>query len=71
MRKWTTQFQAVEVSTGELKTYMGDYIKAPSFGLAQMYCNEHKPYLRVIGELVAEIDFETGERTDYDKVNLN
>ncbi|ADY50977.1 hypothetical protein Pedsa_0395 [Pseudopedobacter saltans DSM 12145] len=71
MRKWVTQFQLTEYTTGEIKTYMGEYIEAPSFNLAQQYCNRHKPYLKVIGELIAEIDLETGNRTDYDKVNLN
>lgn len=67
VKMWSTQLKAIDPSTGELATYMGDNIEAPTLELAQEICNTTgRGYLTVIGQLIAEIDEETGERIDYD-----
>lgn len=77
MRIWVTQIKAIDPYTGELKTWIGDYIKAPTWELAQKWCNENgKGYLEVIGELVAEIPLKDGKpdfdnMIDYEKNRLN
>ena len=40
---------------GDLKTYAGPRIEAVSFQKAEEYCRKFHPYLRVIGELEAEM----------------
>lgn len=35
MKKWCTEIQALEAATGELKTWIGDNIEAPTFELAK------------------------------------
>lgn len=77
MRIWATRIRAIDPTTGELKTWIGDYIKAPTWELAQQYCNDNgKGYLEVYGELIAEIPEKDGEpdfdnMIDYEKNRLN
>jgi len=77
MKLWATQLKAIDPYTGELKTWMGENIKAPTWDLAQQWCNENgRGYLEVIGELIAEIPEKDGEpyfenAIHYDIIQLN
>jgi hypothetical protein len=78
MKYYVTQFKAIRAHDGELTNYCGPHIQAPSFELAQEWCNENRPYLTVIGELVAEIPCKPGtfdpdfiNMIDYEKQNDN
>lgn len=78
MRKWVTEIIAIEAATGKLKTWIGEHIEAPTWELAQSWCDEHKGYLKVTGELIAEIpcNDETYEadwenEIDYKKAENN
>lgn len=55
MNLYLTEFIAKDLFDGELKTYAGPRIEAISFQKAEEYCRKFHPYLRVIGELEAEI----------------
>lgn len=48
-----TELWAKCAADGELKHYAGDNIDALSFKDAQKWCDENKPYLKVIGILTA------------------
>lgn len=55
MNLYLTEFLAKDLFDGEIKTYAGPRIEAISFQKAEEYCRKFHPYLRVIGELEAEI----------------
>ena len=78
MRVWLTEFRAPDARTGEIKTWCGENVEAPTQALAQQWCYENRGYLKVIGELVAEIPCKDGthepdfdKRVDYDTPQLN
>jgi hypothetical protein len=78
MKLWCTEIKALCPHTGEMKTWGGDDVAAPTWELAQQWCNENKGYLKVIGELIAEIpsDAETYEadfagRVDWEVIQSN
>ena len=78
MKLWVTEIKALDAQTGEMKTWMGDYVSAPSFKLAQKWCDENKGYLKVVGELVSEIPCKEGTYNadwenviDYEKMQNN
>ena len=78
MKIWCTEIKALEASTGAMKTWGGDYVKAPTMELAQQWCDENKGYLKVVGELVAEIPCKEGtyepdwnNMIDYDVIKNN
>ncbi len=78
MRKWVTEIQAIDPHTGQLKTWMGDYVEAPTWELAQQWCDQNKGYLKVTGELIAEIPCQKGScepdfnsMIDYQSSQLN
>lgn len=73
MKKWATEFKAICAKTGELRTYCGPHVEAPSWGMAQEWCYENAGHLWVIGELIAEIPFldEGGPGIDYEISQLN
>jgi hypothetical protein len=78
MKQWVTEIKAIEPDSGELKTYGGPHIVSPSWELAQQWCREHCGYLKVIGELIAEIPCKEGtyepdfkKMIDYENQNLN
>lgn len=67
MKFWITTFRAVETSSGALKKYEGERIYAPNMEDAQKYCKLFRPWLKVEGQLVADItndgtsDYESDE----------
>lgn len=78
MKQWVTEIKALQASTGEMKTWGGEHISAPTAELAQQWCDENRGYLKVIGELVAEIpcipgthDPDFGNMIDYENQSLN
>lgn len=78
MKTWVTELYALDYNTGDYKTWAGDNIKAPTWQLAQQWCDNNKGYLKVIGELIAEIPCKEGtiepnwdEMTDYEIVQNN
>ncbi|MFD2922019.1 hypothetical protein ACFS6H_20025 [Terrimonas rubra] len=78
MKLWTTEIKAIDPLTGELKTWFGDYVQAPTFELAQQWCEKNKGYLKVTGELIAEIPFKEGtdepdwgKKVDFDVIYNN
>jgi hypothetical protein len=69
MKKWITEIRALDPISGEMKTYGGDNVEAPTFQMAQNWCNENKGYLKVIGELIAEIPCKKGTyEADFSKI---
>lgn len=71
MKLWVTEFKAEDSRTGELKTYGGPYIEAPTFQLAQDWCYENAGHLRVVGELIEEIPCDGSNPIDYQNAQLN
>lgn len=72
MNLYTTSLTAIRPSDKELIKYCGPHVPGISFADAQAYCErECMGYLTVTGKLVAEIDFESGERIDFDQQQLN
>lgn len=78
MKIWLTEFRAIKFKTGEMKTYAGQEVIAPTSLLAQQWCDENNSCLRVIGELVAEISCKPGTHDpdmsnmdDYENIQLN
>jgi hypothetical protein len=59
-----TEIRAYKAGTDEIRKYAGDRVEAPSRELAQEWCDENKPYLKVIGRLSLEII--GNETIDYD-----
>lgn len=60
MKFWVTEINALDAQTDEMKTWGGPLIQAPTMELAQQWCNENRGYLKVVGELVAEIPCKEG-----------
>jgi len=78
MKIWLTEFKAADAKTGEMKTWGGENVTAPSWELAQQWCYDNRGYLKVIGELVAEIPCKEGtyepdfdNMIDYENQQLN
>lgn len=78
MKLWCTEIKALEASTGEMKTWGGESVEAPTWGLAQKWCDENKGYLKVVGELIAEIPCKKGtyepdwnNMIDYENIQNN
>ncbi len=69
MSVFITEFKAIRVKDGELRVYAGDNIESISFSVAQEWCDEHKPWLKVIGKL--NVEFNGDEWVDYDKQENN
>jgi hypothetical protein len=69
MKQWLTQFKAPDARTGEMKTWCGENVVAPTHELAQQWCYENRGHLIVIGELIAEIPCKDGtHEPDWDKM---
>lgn len=79
MKIWVTELQALDPGTGEMKTWCGENVTAPTWELAQQWCdNNEKGYLKVVGELIAEIPCINGTNkpdwkniTDYEAIQNN
>ena len=78
MKVWLTEIIAKSAKTGELKIWAGENVEAPTFELAQEWCDTYKGYLKVIGELVMEIPCKEGSyepdwdnAIDYDNIKNN
>jgi len=78
MKLWGTDIIAIDPLTGELKTWGGPDIKAPSKKLAEEWCRINCGYLRVIDELVCEIPCKPGtyepdwdNMIDYEQIENN
>lgn len=78
MKQFITEFRAVRWSDGEIITYGGENITALTHQMAQAWCDENKPWLKVLGELIAEIPCKEGtyepdwnDMTDYEQQQLN
>ncbi|WP_212005765.1 hypothetical protein [Chitinophaga sp. HK235] len=76
MRTWETIIRATDPVTGELKTFGGPNIQAPSQQLAHEYCQANgMGYCRIGNEIVAEIlarpdgSPDWNQRIDYDNNN--
>lgn len=76
MKIWITEIKAIDPQSGELKTWGGDNVIALSHEDAQQWCNDNKGYLKVIGELIAEIPCKDGSlepdfknMTEYDNLS--
>ena len=71
VRRWVTFLKAVDPETMELKTWGGPNVPGLSLEDAQRWCWQNgMGYLRVIGELAAEID-ENGCETDHESIRAN
>jgi hypothetical protein len=78
MKIWVTEFKAPDARTGEIKTWCGENVKAPTHELAQQWCYENRGYLMVVGELISEIPCKPGtyepdfeNEIDYENINNN
>lgn len=72
MKLYTTKIVAVNPLTGKLNDWCGPHVPGISFSDAEDYCQRNGlGYCKVEGELVAEIDEHTGQRTDYDIIQNN
>lgn len=79
MKIWGTEVKAICPIDGELKTFGGPNIKAPSRQLAHEYCqNNGLGYCRITDELIAEIPCKEGtyepdwdNMTDYENIQRN
>ncbi|PPL04949.1 hypothetical protein [Parapedobacter indicus] len=70
MKTFTTEILALDPASGVMKKWAGPYIQAESFEAAEHHCQENgMGYCEVTGQLVAEIDEETGIRIDFDNLN--
>lgn len=62
MNYYTTELQAINPLTGELRTFCGPHIPAISWTKAEEFCQECGfGYLRVTGQLIAEIGTKVDE----------
>lgn len=78
MKYWVTEFKAIRARDGELVTYCGPHVQAPTYELAQEWCYNNRGYLVVIGELCGEIPCHEGtfdpdfaNAIDYEQQNDN
>lgn len=69
MKKWATEFTAPDARTGEMKTWGGEDVEAPTWDLAQQWCYDNRGHLKVVGELVVTIPCKAGTHDpDWDKM---
>lgn len=78
VKLWCTEIRALNPHTGEMTTWAGDNVEGISFEDAQKWCDNNKGYLKVIGELIAEIpckenSFEPDweKKVDYENTQNN
>ena len=67
MKTWYTEIRAIDPSDGKLKTWGGEYIKAPTPKLAQAIANSTgRGYLKVTDKQVIS-EWYTNEKGDVTK----
>lgn len=78
MKHWCTEFKAIDQKSGEMATWVGENVDAPSWQLAQEWCYANRGYLKVVGELVMEIPCKEGtyeadftKMVDYENIQNN
>ena len=62
---------AINPRTGEIESWLGDYIEAPTMELAQEWCDKNKGYLKVVGKLNCEVPLNENKIIDYDLISKN
>lgn len=75
MKTWCTEIKAIDPIDGQLKSYAGPNVNAPTWSLADDYCQTHGlGYCKVSGQLIAEIPCKPGtyeadfsKQIDYDE----
>ena len=71
-KTWLTEINAICPQTGVLRRYAGQDIKAITKKLAEEYCQLYGlGYLKIVGELVAEVDTNLKNYIDYENTSLN
>lgn len=78
MKLFVTEFRAQRAIDGEIRTYGGPNVQALTQSRAQQWCDENMPWLKVLGELIAEIPCKEGtyepdfsQMIDYESQSLN
>jgi len=78
MKRWVTEFMALDARTKEMKKWCGENVEAPTWELAQQWCYENRGHLIVVGELIAEIPCKEGtyepdwnKMIDYEDIQMN
>ena len=66
MKKFCTNFFALDLTDGITKKFQGQTILANSWQEAEMICKNQFPYLEIEGELIVELCSET-----LKEINLN
>lgn len=66
MKKFCTNFFALDLTDGITKKFQGQNIPANNWNEAEQICKEQFPYLEIEGELVLELDEKT-----LKEINLN
>lgn len=66
MKTWATEIRAISPKDGEMKTYCGVNVQAPTRQLAQEWCeNNGYGYCKVTDELVMEVSANSDDTIDY------
>lgn len=77
MNIYVTELRAESIETGVVSLYKGPNIYAPTFKLAEKWCADHMPFLKVLGKLSMEGTFKNdgdidwGNAIDYEKREQN
>lgn len=58
---FTTEFVAIDQTSGEVSRWEGPRIESITWGMAEKWCAEHRPYLKVTGQLVSEIPLKNNK----------
>lgn len=70
MNHYVTEIRALDPLSGRMKIWCGPNVPALNYAEADRYCQENGlGYCMVVGELIEEIDFETGAKVIYKVVN--
>lgn len=74
MKQFSTKFRARDAQTGEMKTWRGEYVEAPTWDMAQQWCYKNRGHLIVDGEIasterVYENDFS--KMIDFEIIGQN
>lgn len=64
MNKYATTFRAICQKTGEINTWSGPVVTELTQERAQQWCNEHKGYLKVIGQVPTKMKYTDEGRED-------